>query len=503
MTDLPGSPLSIWLEDTPETSYPALEGEVTADVAVVGGGITGMVAAYLLKQAGKRVVLLESRRILRGVTGYTTAKVTSLHQVIYSHLEKNFGAEGARLYGASNEAALAWIRRIAEEQGIDWDLETQDAYTYTEDPRELSTLESEADAAKRAGLPSEFVRDVPLPFPVLGAVRFTDQSQFHPRKFLLPLAAAIPGDGSHVFEESRVADLEEGQTCAVVTPAGRVRTQDVIVATNLPIFDRGFFFTKVHPERSYVVTARYRGIDSLEGMYISIGGSTRSIRPVQHGSERLLMIGGEGHKVGQELEPDERYRRLAAYTSTRFQSQDFVHRYSTQDCVSVDRVPYVGRLRRGRDNVLVATGFGKWGMTNGVVAARLLSDTILGRPNEWAPLYDAKRLNVKASAKDFVLENANVGQHFVGDRLNHPQKQEEDELGPGEGGIVSVDGRRSAAFRDEDGTLHAFSHICTHLGCHVRWNAAERSFDCPCHGSRFDRLGKVIQGPAVKDLEAR
>lgn len=499
---LPGEPRSLWIETGPAPSRPALAERIEVDVVVIGAGIAGLTSAYLLKKAGKSVAVIDSKAILHGATGYTTAKISSLHHLIYADLIAKHGEERARTYGEAQEAALRFITQTAETAGIECELERQDNFTYTEDPSKVRELQDETEASKRLGLPAEFTRDTDLPFDVAGAVRFTNQAQFHPRKFLVGLAAHVDGEGSYIFENTRADGLGRSEGSLIVhTDRGDVVGKDVIVATHLPIFDRGMFFAKAHPQRSYCVTARQER--RLEGMYISVGGSTRSLRSAPYEDGSLLIVGGEGHKTGQDLHTEDRYAALQEYAAERFGVGDFVHRWSTHDYSTLDRIPYIGRLSRAHDDVFVATGFGKWGMTNGVVAAMILSDEILGRKNPWAYAFDSKRLTPQASTKEFVKENANVAKVFVGDRMGHPQKTTAEKLAPGEGGVVSVGGKKAAAFRDEAGALHAFSHVCTHLGCHVRWNPAEHSFDCPCHGSRFDSYGKVIQGPAVKDLERR
>jgi len=500
---LPGRSASLWIETTPSPDHRPLEGGAHVDVAIIGGGIAGIIAAHLLKEAGKTVAIIDAGKIVQGITGYTTAKISSLHSLIYTELMKLHGEEGARLYGEANEAGLRFIADLVDERQIDCDFERQPNYTYTEEASELDSIKEEVQAAQALGLPASFVTDTDLPYPVVGAVRFEDQAQFHPRRFLLNLAETIPGDGSYIFEDTRATGLDEGSVCKIPTDRGTVEARDVFVATGLPFLDRGFFFAKAHPHRSYIVSAFASEAESFNGMYISVGGSTRSIRTALFEGRRIFLIGGEGHKTGQELEPGERYRRLEAFARDRFSDVELVHRWSTQDYISIDKVPYIGRLRRTTDNVHVATGFGKWGMAHGAVAGMMVSDAILGRPNRFARLYDAKRLKPFASSKEFTLENANVAQHFFGDRVSHPQSVGPDDLAPGEGAIVRVGTQRAAAYRDDEGALHTFSHVCTHLGCHVRWNAAEKSFDCPCHGSRFDTSGRVIQGPAVRDLEPK
>ncbi len=227
------------------------------------------------------------------------------------------------------------------------------------------------------------------------------------------------------------------------------------------------------------------------------------MRTARDGSSELLLIGGEGHKVGEKLDTQVLHQKLEVWGREFFDVDSFAYRWSTQDNVSVDHVPFIGRLRRTSDKITVATGFGKWGMTNGTLAAMILKDQIVGRENEWASLYDAHRVKPMAQAKDFLSENVGVATRFFGDRLSPPDIKSPEDLAPGEGSLVGAGGRRAAGYRDESGNLRTFSHVCTHLGCYLRWNSAEKSFDCPCHGSRFDNEGKVIQGPAVRDLPPR
>ena len=444
---------------------------------------------------------MDAKRVARGVTGYTTAKVTSGHGAMYASIASSFGDDGARTYAEANQAALEWIADRVKGESIDCDFERVANYVYAETAEEAQMLRDEAEAEQRAGLPASFVDETPLPFDVAGAVRLENQAQFHPLKYLLALVAALAGDGSHVFENTRAVRVHRGEPHRIEAGDGEIRAVDVIVATHIPFLDRGLFFAKAHPHRSYALTIPIGADRAPEGMFINAGTPTRSIRVVADGDRRLLLVGGEGHKPGEEPDTEGRYRTLEAFARERFEVDgEVTHRWSTQDYLSVDRVPYVGRVTRRSRHLLTATGYGKWGLTNGTVAAHILADDVLGRPNPWASLYDAKRLKPKASAKKLVVENAKVARHLVGDRFAVAKRDAADALQPGEGVVIRAGLHHVAVSRADDGSLQRVSAACTHLGCLVAWNPAELSWDCPCHGSRFTAQGTVIQGPAVSDL---
>jgi len=493
---------SYWIASTPATDYAPAPDELDADVAVLGGGIAGLNAAAALLDAGRSVVVVEAARILEGVTGNTTAKVTSSHGQVYGHLEKKFGAEKARLYADSQQAAIEHVARVVEAGGVECDFARTESYIYTEDEAEVATLEREVEAARRAGLPVSLVRDVPLPYDVAGAIRYDGQARFHPRKYLLHVASSIVERGGTILEETVALDVDEGDPCVVTTSRGVIRARDVVVATHIPFLDRGLFFARQFPMRDYVVSARVSREDAPDGMFLSTEQPTHSIRVTEDGDGMLLIVGGEGHTTGREEDGDARYERLEAWTRERFGVTEFTHRWSTQDYTSADRVPFVGRFHAGAKRLWVATAFGAWGMTNGVMSGLLLADLVTGTENPWADLYDPVRTGpVTASVPTFVKENAAVAKHLVGGYVSPGDVGSADELSPGEAGVIRRGLTKTAAYRDEDGTLHEISARCTHLGCIVGWNSGERSWDCPCHGSRFDVDGNVLQGPAVKPLE--
>ena len=490
---------SYWVDSVEVPSFSTLEGDLDTDVCVVGAGIVGITTAVLLKRTGRRVVLLEMDRVARGATGYTTAKVSSTQSTIYQQLIKDHGEDTATAYAAAQEAGLAQVRAFIDE-GIDCDYETKPNYVYAESLDEVDSIRAEVEAARTVGLDCEFVTDTDLPYEVAGALRQDGQAQFHPVKYLAHFLDELTSDGSSVFENSRVTDVEEGDATIVKTSAGSVRATDVVIATGYPILDRGLFFPRVHPQRSYALSGVVPRDMLVDGMYISVDEPTRSVRTIHDGNRVLMLVGGEGHTVGQENETEQHYENLESWARERFGMQEITHRWATQDGSSVDGVPYIGTLRSGSDHLFVATGFRKWGMTNGTTAGMLITNLIEDREDPFTSLYDPQRVTLRASVGKFLKENVKVARHMVGDRISHPRGANLDELQPGEAGVIGAGISGVAAYRDESGEIHAVSAVCTHLGCLVNWNPAEKTWDCPCHGSRFDYKGKVIQGPAVKDL---
>jgi glycine/D-amino acid oxidase-like deaminating enzyme/nitrite reductase/ring-hydroxylating ferredoxin subunit len=493
---------SLWVGTADGPRFEALGGDMAADVAVLGAGMAGLTAATLLKEQGRRVVVVEAGRVASGVTGYTTAKLTVLHGLIFDDLVRAFGPDEARTYADANLAGMGTVADLAVRHRILCDLERRPAYTYTTDPAMVDKIRAEVTATRRIGLSSELVTDTDLPYPVEAAIRLGDQAQFHPRKYCLGLARAIDGDGSRLFERTRATSVDEGRDrCTVETDRGTITADYVVQATHLPISDKGGFFARTHPMRSYALSAHLDG-PVPQGIYLSVDTPTRSVRSARTDDGEVVIVGGEGHKVGQEPDTRRCYAALEAWAGENFAVRSIDYRWSAQDYVPADTVPFVGPLAPGSDRVLVATGFKKWGMSNGSAAGLMLADRIAGRDNPFADFFDSNRINPRKSVKELVKENADVVKRFVGDRLS-TEIRSVDDVARGEAAVLFEGPRRAAVYRDEAGTLHAVSAVCTHMGCTVTWNTAETTWDCPCHGSRFTCDGKVIQGPAVKDLEPR
>ncbi|MGY2746871.1 FAD-dependent oxidoreductase [Pseudarthrobacter sp. O4] len=499
---LEGEPMSLWVASAGTTGYPALRGDVEVDVAVVGGGIAGLTAALALKRAGRTVAVIETGRVGTGVTGHTTGKVTSLHRLAYTELQGRHNADTARAYGQANQAGLEHVAEVVAREGIDCDFRRVDNYTYAESDDALGLVRAEAALASRLGLPAAFTTDVPLPFAVKGAVRFDGQAQIHTVKYLQGLARAVDGNGSFVYEETRAQRIHDGSPCVVDAGSGTVRARDIIVATNVPFGGQGLFELRCHPHRSYLVAGRV-GTQPLDATFISADEPVRSILTADAGGASYVLVGGEGHRASEAFDTAGRYRRLAAFAQDRLGVGEVAYRWSTQDGIPLDGLPYVGRMSPAAKHVFVITGLRKWGLSNGTAAALILTDTLNGRPNRWAPVFNSNRITPVASARRFVQENMKTAATLLAGKLGGRPGHVAPALAPGDGTVIDVNGESTAVYKDADGQVHAVSAVCTHLGCTVGFNPADLTWDCPCHGSRFAPDGAVIQGPATKNLPPR
>lgn len=496
-----GPPLSYWMASVPFSQYGPLMGNLDVDVVIVGGGITGITSAFLLKQSGLKVALLEATRILHGTTGHTTAKITAQHDIIYYTIKSKMDQESAEQYAKANQAAIDAIDNIIQQNNIDCDFSWQPAYVYTQDENYILQIQEEAELAFGLGFSAAFMEEIPLPIKVKAALRFDNQAQFHPLKYLQALAKQIPGNGSYLCENTKAIDIQTQPSYIVTTDTGfHIKAPNVIIATHYPFYDgNGLYFSRIYPDRSYAIgitiSDQYPG-----GMYISAEDPGRSYRshPMDDGRE-LIIVGGEHHKTGQGEDISIHYQNLINTANDIFSVNEILYRWSAQDYTTMDQVPYIGPLNSKDPGLYVATGYRKWGMTNATAAAMILRDYILDKENEWAPVFMPSRFKPGASAGKFVMENANVAKHLISGKLSSAEHFAGIE--PGEGKVVEIDGEKAGAYKDDQGQLYIVDTTCTHMGCELAWNSAERSWDCPCHGSRFTYEGKVIEGPAQKPLK--
>ena len=484
-----------WNETAAVPSFPTLSGDLDVDIAIIGGGIVGITTARMLKDQGLTVAVIEARRVGQQVTGKSTAKMTSQHGIIYQTLVRKFGEEKARLYGEAQEWGVRRISELAAQYAIEADIEPMPAFTYTNDESYVSQIEKEVETAQRLGLPASLLRgDIGLPFDVLAAIRFDNQAQFHPVKYVAGLAATIPGEGSHVFENSRAVDYEPTR---VVTETGTVTARHVVMATHLPLGQVGLYYSIAHPKAEPVIAARIGRVPP--GMYKNAEKPGRSIRTHRLNGEVYGIAGGTSFKPGHPDEEQEYIRDIEDWLTREFDAGPIEYRWVNEDYTPIDSAPFIGWSSKAGDGYLVATGFDAWGISNGTAAAAIIADLVAGRENPWASVFDAARVKPVAGAPEFVKGNAEVAAHLVSGYLSRKPKSY-DELEPGHAAIMKVDGENVAAFKDEAGTVHAVSAVCTHMGCLVGWNATDRTWDCPCHGSRFELSGEVIHGPATKPL---
>ena len=499
-----GENLSVWLATADWVQPPPLFGQVETDVCVVGAGIAGITTAYMLALHGSAVIVIDDGAVGSGETHHTTAHLTNALDDRYYEIERLHGARGARLAGKSHTAAIDAIEEIVGRENIECDFERLDGYLFVPPGESTDVLGRELAAAQRAGVEVEYVEHVPVNFHDFGpALRFPGQGQLHALKYVNGVAAAVKRLGGQIFGNTHATRIEGGEHPLVETATGaRVRARAVVVATNTPVNDRVAMHTKQAPYRSYVIAARVPA-DSIPHMLLWDTPDPYHYVRLQRAngdrSREFLIVGGEDHKTGQAEDFDDRFDALEAWTRERFPMvEDIALRWSGQVMEPADGVAFIGR-NPGEENIYIATGDSGNGMTHGTIAGMLISDLIAGRDNEWAKLYDPARMSLR-SALEFARENLNVAAQYTDHVLPGDVATVED-IAPGEGAVVRRGLRQIATYRDEAGTLHQHSAVCTHLGCIVAWNGTENSWDCPCHGSRFDPKGKVINGPALSDLE--
>jgi glycine/D-amino acid oxidase-like deaminating enzyme/nitrite reductase/ring-hydroxylating ferredoxin subunit len=492
---------SLWSATSTLPTFPPLMADVEADVVIVGGGITGLTAALQLAEAGQRVVLVEARRIGSGVTGGSTVHLTEAIDTRYHTIASDFGDEGARLAAQSSRAAIEKVAGLVDAYGIPCDFTRRPGYLYTEDSDGAADVEKEAKAAAKAGLAVELLPSAPVPFQTRAALRFPQQAQMHGLRYLAGLAAAAQAKGAQIHEESRVLAIDDGDPCILHLEQGTtVRAKHVFLATHAPL-NRVFLHTKIHAYRSYVVA--FRDVTLADALFWDTADPYHYFSAFTVDGAPYLILGGEDHKTGTESDTPARHEALVAWAKERFGvTAAPAFRWSAQVEEPVDGLPFIGRNSLS-ENVFVATGYSGNGITFGTVAAMIVSDLVLGRTNPWADLYAATRVKPIASAATFATENIDFPMHLVSDRLHPVEADHAADIGAGQGKTMRVRGERLAVYRDPAGALHAVSSVCTHLGCIVKFNAEQTSWDCPCHGSRFDVDGNVLDGPATRPLAKR
>lgn len=487
MPALTGKPGSCWVATAEPTGYPPLEGSIHAETVVVGAGIVGLAVALRLAEAGRSVTVLEGLRVGQQVTGRSSAKITTQHRLIYRELIDKLGAERARAYAEANQAGADLIKDWIADYGIACDLEAKPAYTYTQDPGLKSAIEAEAEAARSLGLPAEAVDRAPLPFDNAGALLFRDQAQFNPAMYLVGLARAVADRGGRIFEESRARFIGEASRWRVVTDGGTVHAENVVVATNMTVKSPVGMANRTQPRSHTVMAFRIEDPAVIDGMFITVEEEqSRSLRTGRDAEGPLLLALGPRFNTGQEGNVASRFAELEDWARGNLPVGETAWRWCNEDYDTADRVPYAGEPDpEEAPGFHIATGFNAWGISNGAAVGMMIADAIVGRPTPWKALYDPTR----PYPEDF---------HKSGESQSVVESVED--IAPGHGGVLVKDKKHIAAWRDEAGKLHTMSAHCTHKGCPLTWNNADRTWDCPCHGSIFSADGTVLHGPARAPL---
>jgi glycine/D-amino acid oxidase-like deaminating enzyme/nitrite reductase/ring-hydroxylating ferredoxin subunit len=507
ITEMPsdsGHTTSVWMETDVPQFFP-LDRDLRVNVCIVGAGISGLTCAYLLARTGRSIAVIDDGPIAGGETGRTTAHLTVALDDRYYDIEKLHGAAGARIAAASHSAAIDRVENIASLEEIDCDFERLDGYLFLGGDSEREDLERELKATRNAGLATELVDRVPVDsFDSGVALKFPRQAQFHPIKYLNGLTRAILRDGGRIYCGSHAEKIEDGEPAKVTTADGRVITADaIIVATNSPVNDWLIIHSKQAAYRTYVIGCRVPRGSIPRALYWDTPDPYHYIRlqdaPSGAADSEILIVGGEDHKTGQADEGNSRFDRIERWARERFpmiQSVDY--RWSGQVMEPVDYLGYIGRNPGSDRHIFIATGDSGNGMTHGTIAGILLTDLVLSLKNPWAALYDPSRVKLGA-AREYLKENANIVEQYK-DWLTDGDVADVNDVKPGEGAVIRRGSKKIAVYRDRNGGVYEHSAVCTHLYCIVEWNATEKSWDCPCHGSRYDPFGKVINGPAISPL---
>ncbi|WP_054636657.1 FAD-dependent oxidoreductase [Thalassobacillus sp. C254] len=500
--NIPNYSSSYWREHEATREFPSLQEDIQVEAAVIGGGMAGILTTYFLTKEGVKVALLEGDVLLNGTTGHTTAKVTAQHSVMYDKLIKNEGEDTARLYYEAQVEAMNTIKSLISEHEINCDYKNQDAYLHAGTEYGKRQLEIEKKAYEQLDIPGELVYDSPLPFDTKAALKMPDQAHFHPVKFLQTLIDEIIKNGGLIFENTTAVNLKGNDDSIKVETRNNysVTCDKAVMASHFPFDDTtGFYFSRLHPERSYAMAVKTEK-EVPEGMYLGVDEPGFSLRHTEIGGEKLAIFGGENHKTGKSEDTLRHFNNIKAFADRHFGVQSVPYRWSAQDLITLDEVPYIGQAVSGKANIFVATGFKKWGMTNSMAAGLLLTDLITDKPNRFADLFAPTRSHLELKdGKSFIKENVDVASQFVKSHLERGSI-ELDELQKDEGAVVNIKGKRTGAYRNEKGELLLVDTTCTHMKCELEWNNGERSWDCPCHGSRFSVSGEVIEGPASEPL---
>ena len=510
---------SYWISFVKNTKkeYKKLQEEIKTEIAIIGGGLTGLSCGYYLSKENKEVVILEKNTICSHTSGNTTGKITSGHGLFYNYLLQTEGKNKAKQYLEANEKAIENIAKIIEEENIKCDFERQDAYIFTQKQEEVEKIEKEVEALEYLEFPCELVKEIPLitknkekesngnhisiEKEVLAAIKYKNQAQFNPCLYAEGLANKIEERKGKIYEHTKVLDSKKKEDgYEIITDEAKVNAKIVILASHYPIITfPGFYFMKMYQETSYLIAVETKE-PLFKGMYICTEEPTISLRTAKNGEKRLLLVGGMKHKTGEKIDLKDSYKKLEEIAKQLYPDSKVLYRWNTEDCISLDKIPYIGEFSNLMPNVYVATGYKKWGMTTSNIAANIITDKILGKENKYEEVFKSTRLKPIKNHEELANILKEVSYSLVINKLKNIEAYVKD-VKQGEGKIIEIEGQKIGAYRDEKGKIFLIKPYCSHLGCMLSWNNLDKTWDCPCHGSRFNYEGKQIYDPAIKDLE--
>jgi glycine/D-amino acid oxidase-like deaminating enzyme/nitrite reductase/ring-hydroxylating ferredoxin subunit len=470
------------------------------DCLVIGGGITGLTVALMLQKAGKKTVIAEAHNIGFGTTGGTSAHINTFADTTYKEAESAFGKDGAKLFADAVNEGFDIIKQNIAAYKIDCDYEPKTGYVYAETDDEVKQLQELYDGTAKVGVAVDFVDEVPIPIPFKNAVKLDGQAQFHPLKYLQGLEREYLAAGGMILENTKIENIESKKDLHIAKATGiDLKAKKVIYATHIPPGITLFSF-RCAPYRSYVMGVKLKNDQYPDALVYDMQEPYHYFRTHVVDGQQLLIVGGNDHKTGHE-DPEKAFDDLEKYVRKYFNVSSIKYKWSSQYYIPVDGLPYVGQIPFSAGGVYCATGFNGNGMMLGSVSAKILADLVLGKENKYGKIFAPSRIKPVDGFTEFIQENADVAYHFIADRLSVKETDSLKRLRPGDGKVVEFEGKKVAAYRDENGAIHALNPVCTHAKCIVNWNSEEKSWDCPCHGARFDIDGKVLNGPADKDLE--
>ncbi|MFP4144637.1 MAG: FAD-dependent oxidoreductase [Phycisphaeraceae bacterium] len=496
---LPGHHAPYWAVNCVCEPSPPLKGDHQVDVVVVGAGITGLTTAMQLLAAGKRVAVVEMHRVGGGTTGHSSGHVDGQVDAGFTQLLEHFPLDQARLAVEAKLAAIEHVEAWVREYGINCDFQRVGAYYYGENEADDELIGREYEASRKLDVDSDLREKAPLPFGTTRALHLPAQARIDPYSYVCGLAEAFVERGGDVFEHTRAEDIEdENGLCHVATNRGVLRCEHVVLAAHAPLMARATLQTRALPHQSYMLVARVAE-EVPDALCWDTARPYHYLRLAETGKPNLLMVGGADHHTGAPIDTHEHARQLERYVRERFDVDEIISRWSHEFWEPADTLPYIGLLP-GQERIYIGTGFSGDGLAMGTVAGIVISEEILERHDERGKVFNPSRTKLATSAKQAASTMLNTARHFVGDRIGGGEVDSIDAIAPGEGAIVRVEGRRLAVYRDEQGELHARSPVCQHLGCIVHWNGEEKTWDCPCHGGRYEATGDVIMGPPTSPL---